>query len=115
MTDTSMSHNASTVDAVPDVMDPIEAGRYLRLPESSIRALLRSGKLPGAKLGALWRIRRCDLDAMFTPVMRTAPPACAAVALPSVSLPPCPPPVLAPRPLRPGRPRKPARGSRTST
>ena len=38
-----------------------EAVRFSGLPESTIRRLLRSGKLPGIKAGG-WRIRRVDLE-----------------------------------------------------
>ena len=38
-----------------------EAVRFSGLPESTIRRLLRSGKLPGVKTGG-WRIRRGDLE-----------------------------------------------------
>ena len=38
-----------------------EAVRFSGLPESTIRRLLRSGKLPGIKTGG-WRIRRADLE-----------------------------------------------------
>ena len=38
-----------------------EAVRFSGLPESTIRRLLRSGKLPGIKAGG-WRIRRADLE-----------------------------------------------------
>ena len=38
-----------------------EAVRFSGLPESTIRSLLRSGKLPGFKAGG-WRIRRADLE-----------------------------------------------------
>ena len=38
-----------------------EAVQFSGLPESTIRRLLRSGKLPGIKLGG-WRIRRADLE-----------------------------------------------------
>ena len=38
-----------------------EATRFSGLPESTIRRLLRSGKLPGVKAGG-WRIRRVDLE-----------------------------------------------------
>ena len=38
-----------------------EAVRFSGLPESTIRCLLRSGKLPGVKAGG-WRIRRGDLE-----------------------------------------------------
>ena len=38
-----------------------EAVRFSGLPESTIRRLLRGGKLPGVKAGG-WRIRRVDLE-----------------------------------------------------
>ena len=38
-----------------------EAVRFSGLPESTIRRLLRTGKLPGFKAGG-WRIRRVDLE-----------------------------------------------------
>ena len=38
-----------------------EATRFSGLPESTIRRLLRSGKLPGVKTGG-WRIKRSDLE-----------------------------------------------------
>ena len=38
-----------------------EAVRFSGLPESTIRRLLTSGKLPGVKAGG-WRIRRVDLE-----------------------------------------------------
>ena len=38
-----------------------EAVRFSGLPESTIRRLLRTGKLPGVKAGG-WRIRRADLE-----------------------------------------------------
>ena len=38
-----------------------EAVRFSGLPGSTIRRLLRSGKLPGVKAGG-WRIRRGDLE-----------------------------------------------------
>ena len=38
-----------------------EATRFSGLPESTIRRLLRSGKLPGVKAGG-WRIKRSNLE-----------------------------------------------------
>ena len=38
-----------------------EATRFSGLPESTIRRLLRSGKLHGVKTGG-WRIKRSDLE-----------------------------------------------------
>lgn len=40
-----------------------EAAEYLRLFPLTTYKLLRNGKLPGAKVGRQWRIRKADLDA----------------------------------------------------
>ena len=62
----SLSTEKGTVDPWMDGQDKIgnrakEAVRFSGLPESTIRRLLRSGKLPGIKVGG-WRIRRSDLE-----------------------------------------------------
>jgi excisionase family DNA binding protein len=43
-------------------MTPEEAAQYLRVNPQTIYRLLRRGRLPGAKIGHQWRIRRSDLD-----------------------------------------------------
>ena len=60
------SFNRSSTGADVPLRDKLfltvkEAVRFSGLPESTIRRLLRSGKLPGFKAGA-WRIRRADLE-----------------------------------------------------
>jgi len=45
-----------------DVMTPEEVAAYLRLDEQTTYRLLRSGTLPGIKIGRQWRIWRADLD-----------------------------------------------------
>jgi excisionase family DNA binding protein len=92
----------------PDVMDPATAGRYLNLPEASVRALLRSGKLPGARLGRLWRVSRAALDAML--LTRTAPPAERPPLAPEPEWTPA-----APMLRRRGRPPTPGRAARSAT
>jgi excisionase family DNA binding protein len=103
-----MTNDTATPAPLADVLTPGEAAALLRLPEPSVRSLLRSGALRGARLGKLWRIRRSDIDAMFA-VERRAPPApdaqvptddrSADIVAPSVVL-------SAPRSGRPGRKRK---------
>src|SRR5262245_29138808 len=40
-----------------DLLTPEEAAEYLKIHLDSVRRLLRSGKLPGAKVGSGWRIK----------------------------------------------------------
>ena len=118
MSDLNLSADADR--AWPDVMDPATAALYLDVPETGVRNLLRAGKLPGARVGRLWRLRRADLDAMFVPVTRTAPqappsPSSPASCAASSSLPfPMPRSERAPALGRPGRPRKRGRASRSA-
>jgi len=44
------------------ILTPEEASRYLRVHSQTIYRRLRAGKLPGAKIGDQWRIRKADLD-----------------------------------------------------
>ena len=47
----------------PEVLTPKQAAELLQLNEETVRRLLRSGQLPGCKLGPRqWRIRRGDLQ-----------------------------------------------------
>jgi excisionase family DNA binding protein len=46
----------------PEVMTVDEAADYLRTNERTVRVMLKAGKLPGAKVGRAWRIRRADID-----------------------------------------------------
>lgn len=96
-------------DEPPAVLDVVGVAEYLRLPVPQVRALLRRGKLPGARLGRLWRVRRTDLDALFTaePVTPTRPE--------PVTEPPVPVPERVPRLGQPGRPRKRGRAGRTGS
>ncbi|HEY8416177.1 MAG TPA: helix-turn-helix domain-containing protein [Thermaerobacter sp.] len=45
-----------------ETLTPQEAARYLRVSVQTVYRHLRSGRLPGAKVGQQWRIRRTDLD-----------------------------------------------------
>ena len=44
------------------IFTPEEAARYLRVHSQTVYRRLRAGKLPGAKVGDQWRIRKADLD-----------------------------------------------------
>lgn len=46
-----------------DLITPEEAAGILRVNVHTVYRALRSGKLPGGKVGSQWRIRRADLDA----------------------------------------------------
>ena len=46
-----------------DLLTPEEAAVYLRLNPQTTYRLLRSGHLPGVKIGRQWRIRKSSLDA----------------------------------------------------
>jgi len=102
---------ATAASAWPDVLDPETAGRFLGIPETSVRELLRRGEIPGAKFGKLWRVARAALEERLRgapSVTPTVPPA----ALPEPS-PAWTPGVLATR--RRGRPRKPERAAHSGT
>ena len=48
-----------------ETLTPEEAAQYLRVNPQTVYRLLRNGKLPGAKIGHQWRIRRADLEALL--------------------------------------------------
>lgn len=52
---------------MPDdpTMTPEEAAAYLKVNPQTVYRNLRSGRLPGAKVGRQWRIRRMDLDRLL--------------------------------------------------
>ena len=45
-----------------DTLTPEEAAAYLRVNAQTMYRLLRSGQLPGVKVGRQWRIRRVALE-----------------------------------------------------
>lgn len=45
-----------------ETLTPEEAAKYLRVSPATVYRHLRSGRLPGAKVGQQWRIRKVDLD-----------------------------------------------------
>jgi len=57
----------------PDVLTIDEAAAYLRANERTVRVMLREKRLPGAKIGRAWRIRRADLDRVLSGELELAP------------------------------------------
>lgn len=56
-----------------DLITPKEAADLLRLNVETVRWLLRTGQLPGCKVGPRqWRTRRADLDAYLHPARTDA-------------------------------------------
>ncbi|MEW6183036.1 MAG: helix-turn-helix domain-containing protein [Bacillota bacterium] len=45
-----------------ELLTPQEAARILKIHVRTVYAHLRSGKLPGAKIGDNWRIKQEDLE-----------------------------------------------------
>lgn len=49
-----------------EMLTPKEVAKLLKVSDFAIRKWLKEGKLRGAKLGDLWRIRKRDLEAFIT-------------------------------------------------
>jgi excisionase family DNA binding protein len=60
---------------VERLLTPEEAANRLGIAPRTLREWLRSGKLPGVKLGRLWRIRETDLKAFIAKRERHIEPA----------------------------------------
>ncbi len=56
---------ASTWDDLPLVMTTEQVADLLHLHVNTVKALCRSGMLPAAKIGHVWRIQRADVLALF--------------------------------------------------
>ena len=55
----------------PEVLNAEQAGQFLQIDEAIVIELAESGKLPGRKLGAVWRFARAALVAwLSTPEKR---------------------------------------------
>ena len=58
----------------PEVMNAEQAGQFLQVDEKHVIELAEAGKLPGRKLGAVWRFSREALVAwLAAPEVRTRP------------------------------------------
>jgi excisionase family DNA binding protein len=49
-----------------EILTPEEVAQLLRLDKETVYRNLRSGRLPGTKVGGQWRTRRSDLDQLLT-------------------------------------------------
>ncbi len=56
-----------------ELLTPEEVADYLRVNPHTAYRLLRSGRLPGAKIGHQWRVRKADLDAYLDRRVGAAP------------------------------------------
>ena len=57
------------------VLNITELARYLRVPKSTLYALVREGKIPSHKVGRHWRFRRECIDRWLDePARRENPP-----------------------------------------
>lgn len=54
------------VSNVDEVLTSKEVAEYLRTTPDTIKRMARAGRLPGLKLGRVWRFRRADIDELFT-------------------------------------------------
>jgi excisionase family DNA binding protein len=50
----------------PEVMNAEQAGQFLQIDEATVVQLAEAGKLPGRKLGAVWRFSRAGLLAWLS-------------------------------------------------
>lgn len=50
----------------PEIFDAKSAAAYMRVHENTMRAHLAAGEIPHARIGSTYRVRRSDLDSMFS-------------------------------------------------
>jgi excisionase family DNA binding protein len=50
----------------PEVMNAEQAGQFLQIDEAVVVDMAEAGKLPGRKLGAVWRFSRAALVAWLS-------------------------------------------------
>lgn len=48
------------------LLTPEQSAEYLQMHVDSVRRLLRTGKLPGVKVGGSWRVLKTELDKMLS-------------------------------------------------
>ena len=60
------------------IWSPEEAAAYLRVHPQTVYRRLQAGKMPGAKVGKVWRLRKSDVDDYLRGYWMPAPPAAAA-------------------------------------
>lgn len=52
---------------IQPALDITECAELFRCSRQTIRRMIRDGRLPAARLGVRWRIRREDADAVLAP------------------------------------------------
>ncbi len=57
----------------PDVLTPAQVAEYLGISEKTVKRHLWSGRIPGTKVGRLWRIRRVDVERLLDPTATPRP------------------------------------------
>lgn len=45
-----------------EILTAAEVAKYLRIHPYTVKRLVRTGKLPGFKIGGQWRFRRDEID-----------------------------------------------------
>jgi len=50
-----------------EVLTPDEAAQLLKVSKKTLLRHARAGRIPGAKLGRMWRFRRTELLELLTP------------------------------------------------
>lgn len=48
-----------------DIMDIADAATYLQIKKGTLYRLVKSGRIPGTKIGGQWRFKRDVLDHLF--------------------------------------------------
>lgn len=61
------------MDTRPEVLSLRDVARYLQVTEKTVYRMVRAGRLPGRRVGGLWRFRRADLDSWFEAEMPRLP------------------------------------------
>ena len=55
----------STHPEMPPIMTLAEVAAYLRMAESTVYRLAKTGKIPGQRIGGQWRFLRTQIEALF--------------------------------------------------
>ena len=57
--------NALGPPTIQEVYTAVEVGAVLNLHPEHVRKMIRSGKIPAAKIGGTWRVSKSDLAAYY--------------------------------------------------
>lgn len=67
--------------SVDTIWSPEEAAAYLRVHPQTVYRRLQAGKMPGAKVGKVWRLRKSDVDDYLRGSIKPPPAAAASEAM----------------------------------